>query len=107
MVATTTTAIKAAAPNAEPTITPTRLSFSPENTMNVFVRETLLVSVSSLSFEMVTRRAQKQYKKRSDDSRSSADDKNRVSYVPYIHTSHTKHTVLDRFNVCSNHAPLN
>ena len=107
MVATTTTAIKAAAPNAEPTITPTRLSFSPENTMNVFVRETLLVSVSSLSFEMVTRRAQKQYKKRSHDSRSSADDKNRVSYVPYIHTSHTKHTVLDRFNVCSNHAPLN
>ena len=33
--------------------------------------------------------------------------KYRVSYVSYKHTSYTKHTVLDLFNVCSNHAPLN
>ena len=29
-----------------------------------------------------------------------------VSKVSYIHTRNTKHTVLDFFNVCSNHAQV-
>ena len=33
--------------------------------------------------------------------------KNHVSCVCYIHISDTKYTVLDLFNVWSNHAPLN
>ena len=33
--------------------------------------------------------------------------KNHVSYVSWIYTSQTRHTVLDLFEVCSNHAPLN
>ena len=30
-----------------------------------------------------------------------------VSYISDIHTSHTVYTLLDLFNVCRNHAPLN
>ena len=41
--------------------------------------------------------------KHSDDSHSSA----KIMLVSKIHTSHTKHTVLELFDMCSNHAPLN
>ena len=33
--------------------------------------------------------------------------KTKKSYVSSRHISHTKHTLLDLFNVCSNHTPLN
>ena len=33
--------------------------------------------------------------------------KNCVIYISRVQTSHTKHTVLDLFNICSNHAPQN
>ena len=40
----------------------------------------------------------------SDNSHSSANSKNHVSRVSEMHISDTKHTPLDLFNVCSNHA---
>ena len=56
------------------------------------------VQVLSLRNVQVSPTIKNEKSKHSDNSHSREN---------YKLTSHTKHTVLDLFNVCSNHAPLN